>query len=373
MSIQEQELRSLIWLQSCWLSRDKAMRLLEHFGTAEAVRQAELSRLQQLCRLSAEERERMKNRSLAEAGHIIERCRTQGIRILSFFDEDYPRQLKEIYDPPLVLYVRGRLPELNRIPAVAVVGQRKATPYGVTVAERMAFHLSANGVCVVSGMAAGIDAAGHRGALQGSTPTVAVFGTGIDKCYPSENAGLLRDILYSGAAISEYPPGFVGKSYSFVRRNRIISGICAGVVVAEAPKRSGSLITANLALEQGREVFAVPGSVDALSSEGCNDLIANGAQLVRSAEDVLLSLGFQAEPIRPPMKRPAAEQPARPAAPKPPAEESDPILRALDGILNMDEISRRTGISVGELMGKLTLLELKGRIRQLPGQNYEKI
>lgn len=367
----ERELQAMIWLQGRWLTRDNALRLLERFGSAENVRQAEERALLEVCPLSPAEKERMNDRSLGEAVRTLQRCKNEGVDILPLSDPRYPAPLREIFDPPLVLYVRGRLPDFDLTTAVAIVGQRKATPYGMTVAEKMGYHLSENGVCVVSGMAAGIDSAGHTGAIQGRTPTVAVFGTAIDKCYPAENAPLLRRILFSGAAVSEYPPGFSsGRGYSFVRRNRIISGLCRGVVVAEAPKKSGSLITAALALEQGREVFAVPGSVDAQSSEGCNELIASGAQLVRSAEDVLAALGYQKEKLRLPEKPSAHEE--RPAA-RPAPVEQDPVLRALDGMCTLDELSRKTGLSVGELMGKLTVLELQGKVRQHPGQYYEKI
>ncbi len=363
----EREVQAMVWLQSKWLTRDKAQRLLERFGSAEGVRQAEEADLRAVCGLTAPELARLRDRSLAEAAKTVQRCKNGNIRILLCHDPAYPRTLKAIYDPPLVLYVRGTLPDLNRIPAVAVVGQRKATPYGLGVAEKMGYHLSENGVCVVSGMAVGIDSAAHTGALQGKTPTVAVFGTAIDKCYPASNAPLLRKILHSGAAISEYPPEYEGKSYTFVRRNRIVSGLCRGVVVAEAPKKSGSLITASLALEQGREVFAVPGSVDALSSEGCNELIAGGAQLVRSAEDVLSALGYEPVSVDPPR-----QTPPEPVRREEPQREQDPILAALDGICNLDELKEKTGLPVHELMSRLTVLELLGKIVQHPGQYYEK-
>ncbi|MBR5389829.1 MAG: DNA-processing protein DprA [Clostridia bacterium] len=380
MNGQEKEWQALLWMkEAAAIPPVKALRLLERFGSAEAVYQASTEELVKICRFDAKERQRLQTRSLAPSSRIIERCRALGISILPITDATYPARLKEIYDPPLALYVRGTLPDLNAIPAVAVVGQRKATPYGLIHAEKIAFHLSQNGVCVVSGMAAGIDSAGHRGALRGETPTVAVFGTAIDKCYPAENAALLRDILYRGAAVSEYPPGAKNYRASFVRRNRIISGLCLGVLVAEAPKRSGSLITASLTLEQGRDVFAVPGGVDSPASEGCNELIAGGAQLVRSAEDILAQYGYTAEKQPAPPHKPAPRvrpaQPLRPAEPKPEPkpETGDPVLDAVDGIVHLDEISRRTGIPAGVLMGKLTLLELKGYLRQLPGQYYERI
>lgn len=267
------ELVYAVWLQETGLNPRKAAKLALELGP-RAVWKSSGAELQRHCRLNAGELKRLEDRELQPARTILDRCRALSVTVLSIRDEAYPKRLREIYDPPLVLYVRGKLPDLNALPAIAVVGQRKATAYGLLLAEKLGFQLSQSGVCVVSGMAAGIDSAAHRGALQGETPTVAVFGTAIDHCYPASNTGLLRDILYQGAAISEYPPGKAGHPSFFPRRNRIISGLSLGVVVAEAPMKSGSLITAELALEQGRDVFAVPGGVDVPSSEGCNDLIA---------------------------------------------------------------------------------------------------
>lgn len=373
------ELVYAVWLQETGLNPRKAAKLALELGP-RAVWESSGAELQRHCRLNAGELKRLEDRELQPARTILDRCRALSVTVLSIRDEAYPKRLREIYDPPLVLYVRGKLPDLNALPAIAVVGQRKATAYGLLLAEKLGFQLSQSGVCVVSGMAAGIDSAAHRGALQGETPTVAVFGTAIDHCYPASNTGLLRDILYQGAAISEYPPGKAGHPSFFPRRNRIISGLSLGVVVAEAPMKSGSLITAELALEQGRDVFAVPGGVDVPSSEGCNDLIANGAKLVRSAGDILEEYAghyaFRETPEglpevrRRPQSRASAglPQPAPKAAP-----EQDPVLAALEEPLQLDEISRRTGIPVNTLLSRLTLLELKGRIRQLPGQTYEKI
>lgn len=403
------DLQYLLWLtEVAALSPVKSIRLLEAFGSAKAVWQAELSRLERCVKLEARERQRLENRSLALPNQYLGRCDLHNVRILTIGQPEYPDRLRNIYDPPLVLYIRGRLPDFNALPAIAVVGQRKATPYGRLVAERLGFQLSCSGVVVVSGMAAGIDAAAHNGALKGPTPTVAVFGTAIDQCYPAYNAGLMRSILYSGAVVSEYPPGKKTWASDFPRRNRIISGLCLGVVVAEAPEKSGSLITAGLALDQGRDVFAVPGSVDSAASAGCNELIARGAKLVRSARDVLedyiglypfrtveeagqpLTGPEQPEPVpaenAPAKKTPRPEPaPKAPPAPEPPPptletvwqqsrpQESDPVLAAMEGIVRLDELEKRTGLPPAALLARLTLLELKGQIRQLPGQAYERI
>lgn len=404
----DSDLQYLLWLtEVAALSPVKSVRLLEAFGSAKAVWQADVSRLERCVKLEEKEKQRLANRSLALPNQYLGRCDLHNVRILTIDQPEYPDRLRNIYDPPLVLYIRGKLPDFNALPAIAVVGQRKATPYGRLVAERLGFQLSCSGAVVVSGMAAGIDAAAHSGALKGPTPTVAVFGTAIDQCYPAYNAGLMRSILYNGAVISEYPPGKKTWASDFPRRNRIISGLCLGVVVAEAPEKSGSLITAGLALDQGRDVFAVPGSVDSTASAGCNELIARGAKLVRSAKDVLedytgmytfrtveeseLPPSAEEQTAAAPAKAPPAQKPAAPrvpasppeAAPEPPTletvwrqsrpAESDPVLAALDGIVRLDELEKRTGLPPAALLAKLTLLELKGQIRQLPGQAYERI
>ena len=389
----DSDLQYLLWMtEVAGFAPQKGVRLLEVFGTAKAVWEASDKQISGCVKLEAGEQKRLKNRSLALPNLILARCKSKNIRILPIWEQDYPDRLRNIYDPPLVLYIRGKWPDFNRLPAVTVVGQRKATPYGIIVTERLAFQLSRAGVIVVSGMAAGIDSAAHNGAIKGDTPTVAVFGTAIDQCYPAKNAGLLRSILYAGAAVSEYPPGKKTWAADFPKRNRIISGLSLGVVVGEAPAKSGSLITAGLALDQGRDVFAVPGSVEAYSSVGCNELIARGAKLVRDANDVLeeyagLYSFRQSQQEEPPAAQPEPPKPQnKPAAPKPAAAAptladvyqpkpaaADPVLDALEGILSLEELSARCGMDTPQLLSKLTLLELKGKVRQLPGQCYEKI
>ncbi len=393
------DLQYLIWLaEVAALSPAKAVKLLEAFGTAKAVWETGLERLEKTVKLEESEKKRLQNRSLALPNQILGRCDLHHVQLLPITAPEYPDRLRNIYDPPLILYARGKLPDLNALPAIAVVGQRKATPYGRLVAEKMGFQLSCSGVVVVSGMAAGIDASAHTGAIKGPTPTIAVFGTAIDQCYPSYHAALMRSILYSGAVLSEYPPGKTTYASAFPRRNRIISGLCLGVVVAEAPEKSGSLITAGLALDQGRDVFAVPGSVDSPASAGCNDLIVKGAKLVRGARDILeeyagmydfrteeLSDLFLPEEEQPPASPPPPPKPkAARAEPLPPLDlnavfpkdrpaDNDPVLDALEGIVHLEDLAQKTGQPAHALMAKLTLLELKGRVRQLPGQYYEKI
>lgn len=377
----------LIWLAGADLQEKKALMLLERFGSAEAVWKSETRALSQECQLTVKERERLNNRSLAPADTILARCRALSVRVLSILEEDYPARLRQINDPPIVLYVRGTLPDFRTLPAIAVIGKREATLYGMNHAHRVARQLSENGVIVVSGMAKGADAAGHSGALEGPTPTVAVLGTAIDVCYPRENAALHREILAHGAVISEYPPGKEGRASNFVQRNRIISGLSMGVLVAEAGEKSGALITANLAYEQGRDVFAIPGSLDSPGSAGCNNLIADGAKLVRSAADILREYGLpcdiEEKTLRPTRVRtvedafravtpPEKVEPAEQTEPAPEGEDAK-ILAALDGVMSAEELAQASGMNPALLGTRLILLELQGKIRQHPGQKYEKI
>ena len=369
----------LIWLTAtAALPPQKAWALLSAFGSGKTVFDTPVDKLSRAVPLSAAERLRLRLRTLGPAQSILERCKRGGIRVLSILEPDYPQRLKNIYDPPVLLYVRGELPDLSRLPSITVVGTRRCTPYGAMTAERMAYQLSRSGVVVVSGMADGVDSAAHRGALKGDTPTVAVFGTAIDGCYPAHNGGLLRDILRHGAAVSEYPPGVRAPKGSFPRRNRIMSGLSLGVLVAEAPARSGSLITAGLALDQGRDVFAIPGSIDAPASAGTNELIRNGATLVREAGDILREYAAvydfaPAEKEVPPVEETVAAAYAPPER-APQAATGDPVLDALaDGPLPLEDLLRRAGLEPTEGMARVTLLELTGKLRQLPGKLFERI
>lgn len=387
-------MKHLIWMtETACFAPENIVRLLETFGSAEGVFRAKTPAIAACCPLKERQKQALAQRDLSRAEAILAECRRQGVRVLSILEEPYPQRLKNIFDPPAVLYIRGTLPDFNRLPSIAVVGQRKATPYGLMAAEELGYHLSRRGVVVVSGMAEGADGAAHRGALKGDTPTVAVLGTAIDGCYPSFHAGLLRKILDRGAAVSEYPPGKRGYPSWFPRRNRIISGLCLGTVIAEAPKRSGSLITASLALDQGRDVFAVPANIDAPASAGSNELILHGAKLIRSAEDVLEEYrGLYAfrdvaegetpgRAFAPKAPAAVAPQPATPPRtleavfhPKAePPQECDPVLAAIQGVTPLDEILRRTGLTMNQALAQLTLLELQGKVRQLPGKQFDRV
>lgn len=397
-------MKYLIWMvETADFPKDKIPMLLEQFGSAKAVFEAKESLLARYLPLKERQKKAIEAKDLSAAENILATCKKQRVRVLSILDSAYPQRLRNIYDPPAVLYIRGNLPDFNSLPAIAVVGQRAATPYGKMAADHLGYHLSNRGVIVVSGMAKGIDGAAHQGALKGDTPTVAVFGTSIDGCYPAEHGGLLRQILRRGAAISEYPPGKQNYPSYFPQRNRIISGLCLGTVVVEAPKKSGSLITASLALDQGRDVYAVPANFDAASSEGCNALIQNGAKLIRGVEDITeeyadlydftpihrVPLAEAKEPEkRTPKSKAKASVQAAPAeekretleqvfapkkkAPEGDASEHDALLAAMEGVTHIDTILARTGLQMHQALAQLTLLELLGKVRQLPGKQFEK-
>ena len=377
-------MKYLIWMvETARFPKREIPRLLEQFGSAKGVFEAGEGALSAHIKLKDAQKAAIADKDLSRAEAILAACKRQDIGVLGILDDAYPQRLKNIYDPPAVLYIRGTLPDFQRLPAIALVGQRQATPYGKTAAEKLGYQLSNRGVIVVSGMAEGIDGAAHGGALQGNTPTVAVFGTAIDKCYPSFHGGLLRQILRHGAAISEYPPGSRTYTSNFPQRNRIISGLCLGTVVVEARKKSGSLITATCAMDQGRDVFAVPANYNSITSEGCLELIQNGAKLIRNADEILdeyrgmyhfesckalsgdNALQGEAPPTLEQVFRtpePKAKQPAGNAA----------LLDAIDGVTHIDVILARTGLPMHRAMAELTLLELTGKVRQLPGKQFEK-
>lgn len=284
-----------------------------------------------------------------------------GATLIAWNDPAYPSRLREIADPPLVLALRGELGADE--PAVAVVGARRAGAYGRRVAEELARGLAQAGVAVVSGLAAGIDAAAHRGALDGGGRTVAVLGTGVDRVYPSWNAPLAKAVAAQGALLSEFPCGMEARSWHFPRRNRIISGLSLGTIVVEAAERSGSLITARYALEQGREVFAVPGPIGVSLHQGPHRLIQQGATLVTSADDVL-------DVVAPMLRARLAAARLRDADETvSPAERR--LLDALrDGMRHVDDVVRAAGVAADVALEALLALELRGLVEQQPGARY---
>jgi DNA processing protein len=276
-----------------------------------------------------------------------------GVRIVGWDEPDFPLLLRRIFDPPPVLYVRGRLEAEEGERSVAIVGARAATPAGRALARAMARDLAAAGATIVSGLARGIDTAAHQGALDAHGRTVAVLGGGIDRVYPPENDALARALESSGALVSEFALGTVPLPHHFPRRNRVIAGWARGVVVVEAARRSGALNTAHTAVDEGRDVMAVPGHPSQAACEGTNQLLRDGAVLVRDARDVAEELGFEL---------PAAT--ARPSA--------DPLLCALgrDAPVSLDDLRAKSGLETPELLARLSQLELRDEVRRLPGALY---
>ena len=351
------------------LGNKSILRLLEVFGSPEnilaagpkALLEAGSPRDKPLRELAAKQFVRDPQK---EWQYLLSR----NFQLLCLGDEDYPANLAEIPDPPAVLFVSGALMPRDLV-SIAVVGSRYASPAGIIFSEKLSSDLASCGVAVVSGFALGIDSAAHRGALKARGRTLAVLGCGLDVNYPSLNADLRQEICLAGALVTESIPGAPPSAGNFPARNRIISGLSLGVVVVEAAERSGSLITARLALEQGREVFAVPGVAQSTRSKGAHKLIKEGAKLVENAEDIL-------EEIRPLVR----QFPSTPHAltektvdrPEPPnSPEQATLLKILDTVpKHIDEIAREVNMSVQQTAALLLELELMGRVTQLPGKYF---
>ena len=290
-----------------------------------------------------------------------------GRRILTLADADYPQALLNIADPPILLYIQGR-DRLLSATSLAVVGSRNATVQGIQNAERFSEAASRAGLTVVSGLALGIDAAAHHGGLRGSGSSVAVIGTGIDIVYPMRNRALAQRLAEEGCIVSEYPLGMPPVAANFPRRNRIISGLARAVLVVEAAAQSGSLITARTAAEQGRDVFAIPGSIHSPLSKGCHQLIKQGAKLIESAQDILEELG------KLPLLARHPQAPANMSAIAPANHDADALLRAMGfDPVDADVLSLRSGLSAAMLSEQLLALELDGAVECLPGGRYRRV
>ncbi len=290
---------------------------------------------------------------------VWERIESQGIKILTWGDEAYPARLKEIDQPPPVMYIRGEY-LLDDLFAVAIVGTRKVTPYGRQVTEEIASFLAANGMTVISGLARGVDAIAHQTALKAGGRTIGILGSGVDKIYPPEHRGLAEQMMERGAIISDYAVGTPPDASNFPPRNRIISGLSLAVVVIEAAETSGALITAEFAAEQGREIFAVPGSILAPQSKGTNRLIQKGALPLLTPDDLMQALD---------LTRIGAQKSARKILP---ADETEArVLNVLGSEpLHVDEIRNQAGLPIEKISATLALMELKGMVRQVGGMNY---
>jgi len=303
---------------------------------------------------------------LDRARRVVDWMAKRGYFVIAREDAAYPRALLEIFDPPELIYGAGDVSVLSE-PAVAIVGARRPSAYGRAVAERLAKDLASRGIVVVSGMATGIDSLAHWGALAEGR-TVAVLGSGLAHLYPRENKGLFRRIIERGAVISEFPPEMPPLGFHFPLRNRIISGLALAVVVVEAAKRSGSLITARLALEQGREVMAVPGNVTSELSRGCHWLIQSGAKLVETWEDVVEEFS---SPLRERFLCPRVEEKKDMPTLRP---EERMIYERLktDELTHIDDLAERTGASISEILAILLELELRGLVHQVPGKYFQR-
>ncbi|MEO8145954.1 MAG: DNA-processing protein DprA [Betaproteobacteria bacterium] len=343
-------------------------KLLSQFGLPEKILAAKRTELARFA--SADALQALDSDAVAKSvEHALDWLEQPGNAIVTLADAAYPRLLLEISDPPAVLYCRGRTDLLDR-PALALVGSRNATAQGNSNAEQFARSFSTAGLTIVSGLALGVDAAAHRGGLAGDGSTIAVLGTGADITYPQGNAALAAEIASRGLLLSEFALGTRALAHNFPRRNRLISGLAQGCLVIEAALASGSLVTARAAAEQGREVFAVPGSIHSPLSKGCHALIKSGAKLVESAEDVLAELsafrrtGFAST-------RTAANAPAAPGST---ASADEPLLAWMGfDPVDMDSLCALAGMPVEMISAELLRLELAGRVTVLPGGLYQRL
>ncbi len=395
----------LYWL---WLSRKTEVKdgvkksLLQHFGHPEDLFYAEKEKIQQadIQGLTENVLEALCDKDLSQAEECLAQCARLDIKILTMEDRAYPNRLREIFDPPVVLYYKGTLPNWDEVPVVAVVGTRRSSLYGNQTAGRFGREIAQSGGLLVSGLADGIDGCAMAGALDAGYPVVGVLGCGVDIIYPKRNRELFAQTERLGCILSEFIPGTPPLKQNFPRRNRIISGLSCGVVVVEAPERSGALLTAARALDQGRDVFAVPGNVDMESFRGSNRLLRNGAIAVSSGQDVMAEYeGLYGGKLRPgvPLEKPKrAEVPQKPpvsknltekaidnGGPSPYSEQNDAlaglspkeqtVLSAIgEGVTAVDDVIARVGRPSGEVLGILTILEIKKRILSHPGKRVSR-
>jgi DNA processing protein len=341
--------------------------ILERFGTASRVLDASESSLRSVANVGAKLAARIAQaRNEFDADAELALCEQYGVKVLPRGGDGYPPPLVDIPDPPNLLYVRGAYAPGDAL-AIALVGSRKCTPYGMRVAEKLASSLARVGLTVVSGLARGIDAAAHRGALKAGGRTLAVLANGLSEIYPPEHQALADEIAEAGAILSESPMRQGPLSGLFPQRNRIISGLCLGVVVIEATPRSGSLSTANHAIEQNREVFAVPGPIDSLASQGCHRLIRDGARLVETVDDILEELGPLVREVKPSPDAPAVRHPAELAL----SDLERTLLGKLDDRpLPVDALIAETGMTASQVMATLSVLEMRRLVRRLPGHQF---
>ena len=373
-----------VWLSALrGLSSRAACAVIDTFGGPMEAYFAPFDSYAALPDVTEKDASLLRQKDLSEAERILGECEEKNIRILTIRDADYPLRLQQIYDPPQVLYLRGKLPYLDEAPTIALVGTRKASPYGEKMAASLGYQIARGGGVVVTGMALGNDAAAARGALLGQGKCVGVLGSAIDVDYPRQNASLIADVAAVGCILSEYPPGYGGMN--FPRRNRIISGLSSGVCVVEAPERSGALITANDALEQGRDLFVVPGNADNPNCAGSNALLREGARAVMSGADILeeysgmfsvkVDEGRQEKPYE--TGKAAVDRKENPAyidvddRAKGCSEDQLALLRLLGtGEKHADELIAASGFGPAKVMAELTILSIRGLVSMRPGKRF---
>ena len=355
----------------------RVRRLLERFDKPESILAAGVPELLSVPGIGEEMATQIADwENRVDLGEELRRIADHGITLLSQDDPLYPVALHRIHDPPFLLYMRGALTPADAA-SVAVVGSRRMTHYGREQARKFSFQLARAGFTIVSGLARGIDTAAHEAALAAGGRTIAVLGSGIGHLYPPENQALADRIAEQGAVLSEYPVLYVPDKQSFPLRNRIVAGLSSGLLVVEAPARSGALITANQALEQGRSVFAIPGPIDRPSSEGCHRLIQQGASLVCSAEDVIEELGSGINTLPLQYDSPTQDD----VSPSPPTPQRQIDLSELEerlvrelalGDATIDALAEALGVAAGRIGAALLQLEMKCLVRQLPGKYFSK-
>ncbi len=387
-------LKYWVWLSELpGLGNQARLALLRHFASPEEIYYADAEELELAEGLTKEQGRRvLQNKDLSGANRILGECQRLSQRILTIQDAGYPRRLQNIFDPPCLLYVKGRLPEVDEEVLVAVVGTRSCTPYGIRCAEKLGFGLAAGGGIVVTGLAKGVDAAAARGALRAGGTVIGVTGNGLDVYYPYESRSLYDDVAASGALLSEYPPGTEPEGRHFPVRNRIMSGLSLAALVVEAPVRSGAMITARLALDQGRDLFAVPGPIDAPASVGCIRLMQEGAGPVIDAWDLLREYEHRfPDKLRPagPMPEMRVQTARRDMDAKPPevtetlpelpvhsaeglTDDQISLLAVLEPVnpIQVDDLIQASGIPARRVLSALTILEIDGLVQQHSGKFY---
>ena len=341
--------------------------LLERFGSAGSVLNANRGQLLGVTGVGPKIADKiLRARQDFDASAELALCRSMDVAVIARVIRSIPLPLENIPDPPGLLYLKGAIEPRDQL-AIAVIGSRHCTPYGLRMAERLSSTLARTGFTVVSGLARGIDAAAHRGAIKAGGRTIGVLANGLASVYPPEHEELARSVAMAGALVSEMPMRQSPLAGLFTQRNRIISGLSLGVLVVEATPRSGSLSTASHAMEQNREVFAVPGPADSLSSRGCHRLIRDGARLVETVDDILEELGPLVQEVRTDPEEPPVRHPAELALSDP---ERSLLGRLDDQPTAVDDLIARTGMTAGQVMATLSVLELKRLVRRMPGHRF---